>query len=274
VPKNQPSATGIVVLGPYRSGTSVTAQVIAALGVDFGPKRYFVPATKFNPGGYFERVDINQANDRLIESAGQSQALPGDPRELAANADSKAFDIADMNWRSTSPFWGVKDPRMCATLLAWIEAGRIDRNLVRIIHVRRSLDAAVRSSMEYDSIRAFCDGTEIGVRKMLARYAELAQWHVETLGVPALSFDYERLIKDPTSVVQEMANFLGVADPARIRRASRIIGKGKGMLALQLERYLVRAPRRLFYLVTGRNIDGSRKSEIAATSAPSHRDGP
>jgi hypothetical protein len=259
VSENQ-SPIGIIILGPYRSGTSVTAQVLSALGVNFGPKKYFVPATRFNPGGYFERVDINQANDRLIESAGQSQGLPGDPRDLAAKADLAAFEIADMNWRSSGRFWGVKDPRLCATLLAWIEHRQMDPAKLRIIHVRRGLDAAVRSSMDYDSIRAFCDGTELGVRNMLARYAELAQWHVDTLKMPTFAFDYEQLIRQPEQVVQGMAAFLDVTSRRQIGSAQRIIGKGKGMFRLQLERYLIRAPRRLFYLMTGRNKDGTRRS--------------
>jgi hypothetical protein len=99
----------------------------------------------------------------------------------------------------------------------------------------------------------------MGVRKMLARYAELAQWHVDTLKLPTFAFDYEQLLKEPETVVQQMADFLGVTNPAHIRRATRIIGKGKGMVALQLERYLIRAPRRLYFLLTGRNIDGSRR---------------
>jgi len=259
VPENLPSATGVIVLGPYRSGTSVTSQVLSALGVDFGPKRYFVPASHNNPGGFFERVDINKANELLLESAGQTMAFPGDPRELAQKADVRALDSADMSWRKPNHFWGVKDPRLCATLLTWIESGHMDRNHLRIVHVRRKLEPAVRSSMSFASVRDFCDGTETGVRKMLARYAELAQWHVDTLNVPTIAFDYEQLLKQPETVVRQLADFLGVTNPTQIRRATRIIGKGKGMVALQLERYLIRAPRRLYYLLTGRNKDGSRR---------------
>jgi hypothetical protein len=254
-----PSAAGVVVLGPYRSGTSVTAQVLAALGVDFGPKRHFIPATHNNPAGFFERGDINRANELLLESAGQSMAYPGDPIELAKNSDRHAFEAADLSWRKTGHCWGVKDPRMCATLYTWIEARQIRRDGLRIIHVRRDLDGAVRSAMAFASVRKFCDGTEQGVRRMLARYAELAQWQVDTLGVPTLAFDYERLLGEPAAVVEQIAGFLDVTKPARIRGAAQVVGKGKGMVALQLERYLVRAPRRLFYLLTGRNIDGSRR---------------
>ena len=260
MPENQPSATGVIVLGPYRSGTSVTSQILSALGVDFGPKRYFVPASHNNPGGFFERVDINKANELLMDSAGQSLAFPGDPRELADRADHHALNGADMGWRTANRFWGVKDPRFCATLLAWIESGRIDRNHLRIVHVRRQLEPAVRSSMSFESVRNFCDGTEAGVRKMLARYVELAQWHVDTLKLPTFAFDYEQLLKEPELVTQQLADFLGVTDPAQIRRATRVVGKGKGMVALQLERYLIRALRRFYFLLTGRNIDGSPRT--------------
>ena len=260
MPADQNSAIGVIVLGPYRSGTSVTSQVLSALGVDFGPKRYFEPASVNNPGGYYERVDVNRANDALLESAGESLGYPGNPRDIAAKANALTLDSADMNWRGVRQFWGIKDPRMCATLLAWIESGRIDRHNLRIVHVRRKLEPAVRSAMSFQSVRNFCDGTEEGVRKMLARYDELAQWHVDELKLPTFAFDYEQLIREPETVVRQIADFLGVTNPAQIRRATQIIGKGKGMIALQLERYLIRAPRRIFYLLTGRNVDGSRRA--------------
>jgi hypothetical protein len=257
VPENLPAATGVIVLGPYRSGTSVTSQVLAALGVDFGPKRNFVPASHNNPGGFFERIDINKANELLLESAGHTMAFPGDPRELAEKADVHTLDAADMSWRTANHLWGIKDPRLCATLLTWVESGRFDRNHLRIVHVRRRLEPALRSAMSFESIRNFCDGSETGVRNMLARYAVLAQWHVDALNLPAFTFDYEQLLKEPELVVRQLADFLGVTNPAQIRRATRIIGKGKGMFSLQLERYFIRAPRRLFFLLTGRNHDGS-----------------
>lgn len=259
--ENQKSATGVIVLGPYRSGTSVTSQVLSALGVDFGPKKYFVPASHNNPGGFYERVDINRANEALLESAGESLAYPGDPREIAKNADARTLDSADMTWRGSGQYWGVKDPRFCATLLAWIESGRMDRGSLRIVHVRRKLEPAVRSAMSFESVRNFCDGTEEGVRTMLARYSELAQWHVDQLKLPTFAFDYEQLVREPNPVVGQIAEFLGVTNIRQIRRATRIVGKGNGMVALQLERYLIRAPRRLFYLLTGRNRDGSRRGD-------------
>jgi hypothetical protein len=176
---------------------------------------------------------------------------------VVQKGDRHALDLADLSWLKGSDRWGIKDPRMCATLLAWIELGVLDKHKLRIVHVRRNMDGAVRSGMAFSPIRGYCDGTEAGVRTMLNRYAELAQWHVDTLQLPTFTLDYEQLIKEPMAVVAELAAFLDVTDPELIKRATSLIGKGKGVFFLQLERYLIRAPRRLFYLLTWRNPDGS-----------------
>jgi hypothetical protein len=243
---------GIIVLGPYRSGTSVTAQVLHALNVNFGPKRYMVPAHDWNPGGHYERVDVNDANDAFIESAGRTLADPGDPRELAAKGDRTKFQIADMSWIKQKGMWGVKDPRLCATLLAWLDAGVINRDNVKILHVRRGIKPAVKSAMLCPPVRNFTDGTEAGCEQMLQKYADQAQWHVDTLGIETMSFDYERLIKEPQAVVTEIAQFLGVTDSRKIAKATSVIGKGKGRFGLQMERYFIRGPIRVFKFLTGR----------------------
>jgi hypothetical protein len=242
---------GVIVLGPYRSGTSVTAQVLRALGVDFGPKRYLVPAHDWNPGGHYERVDFNNANEAFILSAGATIADPGDPIELAKKGDPSKFEIADLRWKERPGFWGVKDPRLCATLLAWLESGLVDRDKIKIVHVRRGVKAAVKSAMLCPPVRNMCDGTESGAERMLQKYADLAQWHVDTLKLPTLTFDYEQLIRQPQSTVQQIAQHLGVSDPGKIRKATALIGKGKGRFGLTIERLFVRGPIRVFKFLTG-----------------------
>jgi hypothetical protein len=245
-------SSGIIVLGPYRSGTSVTAQVLNALGVNFGPRRYLVPPHDWNPGGHYERVDVNKANDVFIESAGASLADPGDPNVLVEKGDREAFKLADMSWSERKGMWGIKDPRLCATLLSWLEAGVIRRDNIKIVHVRRNIKPAVKSAMLCPPVRSFTDGTENGCEQMLLKYAELAQWHVDTLGIETMGFDYERLIQQPKEVVEEIAKFIGVSDPKRIAKATRIIGKGNGRFRLQMERYFIRGPIRVFKFLTGR----------------------
>ncbi len=270
---------GIIVLGPYRSGTSATAQVLHKFGVDFGPKRYLIPAHDWNPGGFFERQDINDANDALIRSIGRNLADPGDPRELAEKGNRRSFDLADLSWQKCRGFWGIKDPRLCATLLAWLDAGVLDRRQLKIVHVRRGLAAAVKSAMLCPPVRSFCDGTEGGAERMLARYAELAEWHVQTLGLPTLSFDYERLIQEPQSVVEQMAEFVGESSRSRVRQGVRMIGKDKGRWSLAWQRFFIRGPRRVFRFLIGQGpllrgearygLNHARRSVFAQPYRPS-----
>lgn len=253
-----PGSIGIIVLGPYRSGTSVTSQVLQKLGVDFGPKQLLLPAQPWNPGGFFERFDVNDANDALIRSAGRTLAEPGDPSELATKADFSTLKQVDMSWTHSGPLWGIKDPRMCASLLAWINAGILDRKCLKIIYVRRELGSALRSAMACEPVRNYCDGDEQRVRNMLQSYDDMAGWHVAHLEVPSLEVQFNHLITQPTETVQQLADFIGVKDPKRVRRATKLIGRGKGMFALQVERYFIRAPRRFFRFLTGRGPLWSR----------------
>jgi len=249
--ENLQTSGGVIVLGPYRSGTSVTAKVLSVLGVNFGPVTELVPPSPKNPGGFYERRDINAANTALIESAGATLAEPGDPRQLARCADFATLQSADMRWTRKPGIWGIKDPRMCATLLAWIEAGVLDRGSLRIVHVLRDLESTVRSGLDFKAIREYCDGSEAGIRAMTGRYIELADWHVQQLGVPALELKYESLISQPEETVGQLARFIGVTHPRRIRKATKVIGKNRGMQTANLRRFLIRVMRRLKRILSG-----------------------
>ena len=77
----------VIVLGPYRSGTSLAAQVIERLGVDFGPRPELLAPNRFNPGGYLERGDVNALNRQLVVSAGRALGEPGMYVRIGAEND-------------------------------------------------------------------------------------------------------------------------------------------------------------------------------------------
>ena len=55
---------GIIVLGVHRSGTSVLAAGLEALGISLGRKSEWV--NEDNPKGFFENQDITPFNERLL----------------------------------------------------------------------------------------------------------------------------------------------------------------------------------------------------------------
>ena len=215
----------VVVLGPYRSGTSLVAQVIEQLGVDFGPTRELLAPSRYNPGGYLERGDVNALNRRLIVSAGGTLGAPGDPVTLIQQADASILDDVSFPWPGHRRFWGLKDPRFCATLKLWVDAGALHADTVKILYVVRDPEAIVRSALEHPSVKKFCDNDVNHARRMVRDYIALAEWQVETLGLPTLRFAYEDLIRAPREQTGLIAAWLGVENELLIERAARRIGK-------------------------------------------------
>src|SRR5262245_16127045 len=60
----------IVVLGMHRSGTSLVANLFAALGYWPGPDRQMMPANRYNAKGYWERLDVASINDSILRELG------------------------------------------------------------------------------------------------------------------------------------------------------------------------------------------------------------
>jgi len=215
------------VLGPYRSGTSITARILAELGVEFGPRDDLVPADVRNPTGYFERNDLNTVNHAFIESAGGSLESPGDPIDLATAGDLEILRGYDMSWSKTARLAGIKDPRMCATLWSWLHCGKIPLNQVKVICIKRDAAAIQSSSEKHKSVAGYADNDPDRIKKMVNRYIELTEWHRKHLDTPIYTFEYEQLTSQPTEVVKGLASFLGVESPKAIKRAAAVIGSDR-----------------------------------------------
>lgn len=215
----------IVVLGTYRSGTSLTARILNRLGVGFGPASELVPANRHNPGGYFERTDLNDANTRLISSAGGSLAMPPSPERIAANADETALQAVNLDWTPRARRWGLKDPRLCHTLLAWVESQRLPLEELTLINVVRDTPSVLRSAGAHESVMGYAGHDSNRLAVMIRRGREDADWHLRTLPVPAMTVRYENLVENPMATTQQLAAFIGVTSSWRIWWASRTIGK-------------------------------------------------
>ena len=238
---------GIIVLGSFRSGTSLVSQLLVHLGVDFGPPEGLKSGDKFNPGGYFEHTDINHLNGRLVETAGRTFAEPGSPGTLAAAADARVFDEVDLSWMDRAPQWGLKDPRLCATLATWVAAGRIDPARARIVHVKRDAQAVARSAVKYPGVNHYFGSSPEAIRRGVEEYARLAQWHVDHLHIDTFTVQYEELLAHPREVTTALARFIGVENRRLIRRAAAEVGKKKAQFRLTARRIA----RRITRLVCG-----------------------
>ena len=112
-----PNRRAIIVLGMHRSGTSALMRTLNLCGVDIG-SNLMPPGPEDNVKGFWEHMDIYQANEKLLQNLGSSwddvRALP-DRWWNSDFAEAYKLEIINILERdfSNSPFWGVKDPRIC-----------------------------------------------------------------------------------------------------------------------------------------------------------------
>ena len=181
----------ILVVGFHRSGTSLMAQTLRAMGFQFGPAMLELPADGLNPRGYGELLPVVQSHEELLRSYSASWKNP----EVAPSGPSVTQALRRII-RPIEPAPAfVKDPRLCLFLSAWIPLAS------KIVYVfrdprRAALSLENAQGVDYyaglDLWKAYLDRSEI-----------LSKW-----ALPTAFFEFERFCGDP-SEIQRLAAFVG-----------------------------------------------------------------
>lgn len=134
----------LLVTGMHRSGTSLLAMTLEALGVAFGPQEAFYQADQWNERGYFERRDVIDINSRMISGFGRTgsdlaRSVAGavyltqpSVKRVVRRGPRFRDDIAEVGRQVGHG--GVKDPRLCLTWSAWAEIVPVESVIVAIRH--------------------------------------------------------------------------------------------------------------------------------------------
>lgn len=210
----------ILVVGMHRSGTSVVARAIHAMGAFVGDEReIMLPNADINPTGYWERPDIVIEHERFLQKSGFAwgtlanfdldQVDAGKRRDLAATLRG----IVGRMGQSAAPLL-IKDPRLCLVLPIWHEVAAASAHVIVVRDPRKiatSLMAAFPDSFTTDFVLALWQkymqaalAPLVGKRVLFVSYARLLGdpagelqrlWRgLRTLGIDGLSaFDAERL---------------------------------------------------------------------------------
>ena len=215
-----------VVLGPFRSGTSLVSRMLSRLGADPGPVRQLYEPTDWNPKGYIQRPDVTAFNTSLIAAAGGTLSSPPLPEQIARSSAPEAFEALDLGWMRSAPITLLKDPRFCFTLLAWLRHGAFGGRDLRLVRVSRGLESNVDSALAHYDVKYYCGESRETARQVLAAYDEAAAWHLARLPVPGVHLVYEDLVNDVARQVERLAAFMGVTDPACLAAARGEVGTG------------------------------------------------
>jgi glycosyltransferase involved in cell wall biosynthesis len=118
----------VVITGMHRSGTSLAASFLGALGVHLGDR--LLAADRLNPRGYFEDADFVELQWKMLEEAtpagdgghrdwGWTESERLDRGRFAAHAEAARALVAARAGRPG--LWGWKDPRTTVLLDFWDE---------------------------------------------------------------------------------------------------------------------------------------------------------
>ncbi|MEO8034892.1 MAG: sulfotransferase [Acidobacteriota bacterium] len=175
----------IVVVGMHRSGTSLVARLLHAMGCYAGEEHQFPPPDVFNPTGYWEHRDVWALDEDVLSALGASWLDPGhgDP----AGLDRETWDAFVERARTIASIldghgtWMVKDPRMAILFPLWREAldhpicvlvWRDPMAVARSLAQRNGLPLALGLALWEEYTRAMLTNTS-GLLRVSASYEEL-----------------------------------------------------------------------------------------------------
>ena len=114
----------VVILGMHRSGTSLTANFMDAIGIDVGQD--LMPADESNAAGYWESTTIFDIHHKILAAMNCTWQNPPPhlPAGWRSNSDigqlkSGLLEFVRSECERTDKIWGFKDPRTAVLLPLW-----------------------------------------------------------------------------------------------------------------------------------------------------------
>jgi hypothetical protein len=201
VPEETPTETResrpVVVLGMHRSGTSLVAHVLSALGIYAGRPDELTPADMFNPTGFWERKDVVDLDEEILTALGASWTDPLRAEVTRLSDDQRAVYVARArrivarSLQGRGPFL-LKDPHMSLLLPLWREALQ---NPICVLTWRDPV--AVARSLDTRDKRPLLLSVAVWEHytRTLLRDSE---------GLPRVLVSYEELIAEPARATREL----------------------------------------------------------------------
>jgi glycosyltransferase involved in cell wall biosynthesis len=190
----------IIVLGMHRAGTSAITRLINLMGAYLAPEEQFLPATPDNPKGYWERIDVLQLHEFLLEKLNADWHLTSaidleriDP-DVLATFNQRARKILQ-GLEGHRP-WVMKDPRLCLLLPLWLPL--LEAPIC--VHVVRHPLATARLLEKRDGFPLHFG---LALWEQHAVCALLA-----SSGLPRFAICYEHLIAQPLETVKSLYDSL------------------------------------------------------------------
>ena len=195
----------IIVLGMHRSGTSALTGCLGLLGVELGSD--LIPAhPELNAKGHWEHREVVTLNKRLLASMERTwhdeRLLPdGWSKTPAAEAIIGEIKILLQREFAHAALWGLKDPRLCRLLPAWLDAIAENGAEPLFILALRHPEEVARSLARRDGIPK--------ERAYLLWLDYMLEAERASRGHPRIVVSYEALLADWRRALSPLASRLG-----------------------------------------------------------------
>ncbi|MFV0410935.1 MAG: hypothetical protein ACK5LJ_14930 [Paracoccus sp. (in: a-proteobacteria)] len=200
----------VVILGTGRSGTSLTAKILAAIGVRMETTLH--RPNEMNPEGYFEDREVIAINQAILDKL--SLAPPHIPAILEDSrpAIQPELDRLKAHLRASAlsqdGIWGFKDPRV-STLLPIYRRIFQQLGLVPVfVYCARAPEAVVASLL---------DATPLNRQRAEQIYLTRSLMALRDSGAVCHVIHYEKLLADPLSRIDALSDFVWSGQDAPVR---------------------------------------------------------
>jgi hypothetical protein len=211
----------VIVLGTARSGTSVTAGMLASLGVDMGNVGY---PTQSNPRGAFEDRDFERLHKEMFNAIEGGKTYWDHPtREqvmaLKEAADSRIQRLIREKSQGKS-LWGWKNPRTVLTIDLFLP---YVANPHFVMVFRNPLTIAY-SSVEHTKNSARSVDLLSGLKLANFYQKEMLDFLERHPELPTIFVAFDDVVSQPMKEAARLAEFLGIElDEKKIRAVERMV---------------------------------------------------
>src|SRR5712671_7604284 len=196
----------VVVLGMHRSGTSLCAHILSAMGIDMADAIGEHPS---NTRGHWERWEIVEFHDRILGLFNRDYygpfhdfSLPvawwADPRVFAIKREIVAF----LGRRMGDGYFGFKDPRTGRLMPVWHQIFNDLKLAPKIVLCLRDPAQAARSLKARDGL-----DLGIGEYRWLTHMVDFYRY---SSAFDVCTVEYERWFTDPFGNFEQLKKFLDV----------------------------------------------------------------
>ncbi len=189
----------VVVLGPARSGTSITSGILHLSGVNMGDR--MTGPHRLDAKGNFENLLFERINNMILVAAGGSwHVLPAEKaiKDIEKQVSDEIEALIEME---SSRLWGFKDPRTCATFPVY-KKHITNPHFIVCQRTHEHIVSSVRNYAEH--INVPIQDPDGLVKENYKRIESIVK------GEKSITIQYEDYFPDPKPQIKKLLKFLEI----------------------------------------------------------------